>query len=396
MKADADDPAIYVNATDASRSLVVTAVKNGGVRVYSLKGKTLQTIAPPAKGSRINNIDVVYGFKLADGSRADLAVASDRGLDYVRIWRIDPDAAEPLHEITDESEARAFPKRPSKEGQVDEDNPVDDQNTIYGLAAWTDRTADKVWVAGTQRHQPVIGIFTLEARPDNKVAAVFSHDVRVPTEHKGQSLLAESDDDPLKDWSPQFEGSVFDRTTGMLYAGQEDVGIWRVDARDASQKPVLLYETRGAAGSSFHNPESRIARDVEGLTIYYADSGTRYLLASSQGSAHGDGVAVDAPYDDSYAVFKLDTELELLGSFRVGAKGDIDADQESDGADVISLGLPGFENGLFVVQDGYAGDLNGLDGKTAQTNFKFVDWKAIADTFTPPLEVTPKGFDPRK
>lgn len=56
--------------------------------------------------------------------------------------------------------------------------------------------------------------------------------------------------------------------------------------------------------------------------------------------------------------------------------------QESDGAEVISVGLPGFENGL--------------DGEVASTNFKFVDWAEIANSFTPPLVVTPAAFDPRK
>jgi myo-inositol-hexaphosphate 3-phosphohydrolase len=70
--------------------------------------------------------------------------------------------------------------------------------------------------------------------------------------------------------------------------------------------------------------------------------------------------------------------------------------QESDGADVLSTGLPGFENGLFVTQDGYAGDINGLDGEIPQTNFKFVDWKTIAESFDPPLAVTPNAADPRR
>src|SRR5688500_3392433 len=44
--ADADDPAIYVDARDPARSLVVTAVKNGGIRVYGLDGKLIQSILP--------------------------------------------------------------------------------------------------------------------------------------------------------------------------------------------------------------------------------------------------------------------------------------------------------------------------------------------------------------
>jgi myo-inositol-hexaphosphate 3-phosphohydrolase len=390
--ANADDPSIYVDASDSTRSFVASAGKEGGIRVYGLDGALRQSILC-VKDGRINNVDVVYDFPLADGTRADLVVASDRGLDIIRVYRIDAAAAEPLTEITDES--RAFPQRPTTDGKSVEDNPVDDQATVYGLTAWHDTASDTTWVVGTQRHQPVVGVFKLEAREGGKVGVAFDHDFRAPITHMGQDLWQESDEDALKDFSPQFEGVVIDHTTGVIYAGQEDVGIWRVAVTGGD--PVLAYQTRGASTSSFFNPDSVISRDVEGLSIYYAASGTKYLLASSQGGAHGGPpVTQDPPYDDSFAVFGIGNELKLLGSFRVGTADGIDAVQESDGADVTSVALPNFPNGVFITQDGYAADLNNLDGETESTNFKYVDWAAIAATFAPPLEVTPSGWDPRK
>lgn len=392
MDADADDPAIYLGA-DVEKSFVVTAVKNAGIRVYSLKGEVMQVVEPHPDGGRINNVDLVYGFKLGDGSTADIVVGSDRGLDIIRVWKIDPSAAEPLTEITAADAPRAFPKRPDHSTGVDADNPVDDQATVYGLAAYKDE-AGMVWIVGTQRQEPVVGVYTLEAHADGTVAAKFDHDFRVPAEHKGQNLYEENDD-PLKDWSPQFEGSVIDCTNGTVYAGEEDVGIWAVPVTGG--EPKLVYETRGSSASSFNNPESVVSRDLEGLTIYYGAEGTKYLLVSSQGGAHGDAPAVDAPYDDSFATFDITGDTpKLLGSFRVSAAGDMDAVQESDGADVLSTALPGYPNGLFVTQDGYAGDLNNLDGETASTNFKFVDWGKIAASFDPPLAVVPDAYDPRK
>lgn len=393
--ADADDPAIYVDAADTNKSFVVTAVKNGGIRVYDFGGQLLQSILP-VEDSRINNVDIVYDFKMVDGSVADLAIGADRGLDVIRIYRIDASGGEPLTEITAADAARAFPRRPTSDGSAEEENPAEDQATVYGLTAWHDKAAEKVSVVGTQRHQPVVGIFSLEAREGGTVAAVFDHDFQVPTSHSGQDLWQESEEDALADFSPQFEGVVVDRTTGTVYAGQEDVGIWSVPV--SGGEPELAYETRGSSSSSFFNPDSVITRDVEGLSIYYAASGTRYLLASSQGGAHGEPPVVsDAPYDDSFVVFDLGAdELEPLGSFRVSAAENIDAVQESDGDDVISVALPGFPNGVFITQDGYAGDLNELDGETDSTNFKFVDWAEIAASFEPPLEVTPTGWSPRQ
>ena len=40
--------------------------------------------------------------------------------------------------------------------------------------------------------------------------------------------------------------------------------------------------------------------------------------------------------------------------------------------------------------------MNGVDDEVATTNLWFVDWVSIAASFTPPLEVTPAGWDPRQ
>lgn len=394
--ADADDPAFWVDPADAAKSLVITAVKNGGIRVYDLQGAEVQVIdrvTTDAGKGRINNIDVIYGLALSDGSTVDVAVASDRGLDILRVYRIESGAAAPLTEITDLSVGRAFPTRPDAAGGADQDNPLDDQMTIYGITGW--KSADgKGWVVGTQRTNPRLGVFALEPVAGGKVAARLVRDLRVPFTFLGQDLTVENEDDPALDWSPQFEGLAVDKGTGTVYAGQEDVGIWAIDPVAGTISDAPLYTTRGSAKSRFSVPDSLISRDVEGLTVYYGQN-DRYLLVSSQGGAHGDVPAPDAPYDNSFVVFRIGNGLEPLGAFSLGAGGTIDAVQESDGADVIATALPGWPNGLFVSQDGYNDDLNGLDGETAATNFKFVDWAAIASQFSPALEIN-RGFDPRR
>lgn len=395
---DADDPAVWLHPKTPADSLVVTAVKDGGIRVYDLRGRLVQRVLPrrTAHGAgRINNVDVAYGLAFPDGATADVAVASDRGLDVLRVFRIDGDAT-PLEEITAQPLRRAFKERPRADGTGAVANPLVDQETVYGLALWK-KPDGEVLAAVTQRHQPRIGLFRLVPKADGTVATEYVRDFRFPVRFKGQDLRQENDDDPAKDWSPQFEGLVVDQRTGILYAGQEDVGIWRIDlaAGDTPRRP--FYTTRGADGSRFHEPESRIARDVEGLTIYYGDGDGGYLLASSQGQAHGDERAPDAPYDDSFAVFDLDGRAvpRYRGAFRIGAAPDgaIDAVQESDGAEVISWGLPGFPDGLFVTQDGYDGD--DFSGDVDSTNFKYVDWGRIARAFQPRLDVSPGAYDPR-
>ena len=306
--ADADDPAFWIDPADPAKSLVLAAVKNGGIRVFDLAGKTIQAIDPletEAGKGRINNIDVAYGFKLADGTAIDIAVASDRGLDVIRVFRIDPAAAHPLTEITDLTGPRPFPTRAKADGSGEEDNPVDDQNTVYGIALWNDRANDAVTVVGTQRHQPRVGVFKLVPTAEGKVRAELARNYDFPATYQGQDLFAEVDDEPLKSFSPQFEGSVVDQETGIAYLGQEDVGIWRIDLAKGVADAAPAYATRGSTASSFNNPSSVISRDVEGLTIYYGKPGEKYLIASSQGGAHGDEPAPDAPYDDTFAVFDI-------------------------------------------------------------------------------------------
>lgn len=395
--ADADDPAIWVHPRRPARSLVVTAVKNGGLRVYDLKGRLVQRIDPvtsAAGDGRINNVDVAYGLPLGKGRRIDVAVASDRGLDVIRVYRIDGDAARPLTEITADPAARAFPTRPRANGGGAEPNPLDDQQTAYGLALWQDRAAGRLFAVATQRGQARLGLFRLTGRADGKVEVGYRRDFRFPLIHDGQDLRAESDD-PLRDWSPQFEGLAVDQRTGMLYAGQEDVGIWRVDLAAGTADARPFYETRGSRASSFHEPRSRIARDVEGLCIYQGPGRRGYLLASSQGNAHGETPTPDAPFDDSFAVFDLRGSATPVyrGSFRVGRAGRIDATQESDGAEVLSTGLPGFPQGLFITQDGYDDDF--LTGEPKRTNFKYVPWQRVAASFDPPLLVAPGAWNPR-
>lgn len=401
FEADADDPAIWVHPTDPARSLIALAVKDGGIRVVDLRGRTVQVIDPARAGDergRINNVDVAYGLRLLDGRAVDVVVASDRALDVIRVYRIDKDAkARPLVEITDPAGGRAFPTRPKAgdPGRASEPNPAEDQNTAYGLALWNDRVTGRLLAAVTQRGQPRIGLFRLVPRAGGRVAARYVRDFRFPDVHDGQDLRQEDEENPRRDFSPQFEGLVVDQRTGILYAGQEDVGIWRIDLRNGTRAGTPFYETRGSAESSFREPGSVISRDVEGLCIYYARDGKGYLIASSQGSANGEDRAPEPPFDDSFAAFALDGRARprLFGSFRVVRNGGIDATQESDGADVLSLGLPGFPQGLFVTQDGY--DNDDLSGETDSTNFKLVPWDRVARAFSPPLAIQPQGYDPR-
>ncbi len=133
---------------------------------------------------------------------------------------------------------------------------------------------------------------------------------------------------------------------------------------------------------------SPLVPDIEGLSIYYGAEGTGYLIANSQG-------------DSSYAVFSREGTNEYLGSFVVGDNNGIDQVNESDGLDIINVGLGSeFPNGLLVVQDG-ANDPQFVvedeeELENASTNFKFVDWEQVASSFENPLQINTTSYNPRE
>ena len=150
----------------------------------------------------------------------------------------------------------------------------------------------------------------------------------------------------------QTEGMVADDETATLYIGEEKAGIWKFDAEpDGSTQGKFISK------SSEENPN--IKYDVEGLAIYSTDSVNGYLIASSQGNY-------------SYAVFERQGENKYLCSFRI-TDGSIDGVEETDGLDITTAGLPGFPEGMLVVQDGF-----NYDGRKKKSqNYKFVSWTDI-------------------
>jgi 3-phytase len=146
--------------------------------------------------------------------------------------------------------------------------------------------------------------------------------------------------------STQSEGCVVDARTARLYAAEEDVGIWRFDARASGSTTAV--KLAGVDGK-------RLVADVEGLAIAAEGAGSGgWLVASSQG-------------DNAYSVYRLADE-RFAGRFRI-AEGRLGSTQETDGIAVMTGDFgPAFPQGLMVAQDG--------ENSPAQ-NFKLVGWGKI-------------------
>ncbi|MEU9832626.1 phytase [Streptosporangium sp. NPDC048047] len=374
--ANGDDPAIWVNPSDDDESVVIATAKKAGLFVYGLDGSQLQHLPAPAapgpddEAGRFNNVDVTYGF-----NKRDLAVVSDRGQDKLRIYAISNGQ---LTDVTDPAAPFVFNTTQQQ---------VNDAETAYGLTTWKDSTGTYALVS--RRHRTSVGLVKLLSKPNGKVGYQLVRTLNLPTSFtlpNGQTWT------PCLEpgVQPQVEGMVVDQERDVLYAAQEDVGIWRIRA-DLTGTPTLVDKVREYGVPGTYDPVTdectpganpgyggqHLAADAEGLTIYYRKDGKGYLLASSQG-------------DSTFAAYRREGSNAYLGQFRVGDHDGIDGVEHSDGSTVLNVPLGDFDEGLFVAHDG---ENTPAEPGREITNFKFTAWEDIAEPLD--LDVDTDGWDPR-
>lgn len=285
----ADDPAIWRNPANPAASLIVATDKKAGLHVYGLGGPS-RFFAP---AGRVNNVD------LRDmGAAGIIVAASDRNDPLnakLALYRLDPATAQ-LTELA---------KLPVGRGEA------------YGVCLYRDGAslhAFNVLKDGTI-HQMALDLTA--AAPTGRVVRTMK-------------------------LATQSEGCVVDESSQRLYVGEEDVGVWRFDARatGATTPTQVIAADR-----------SRLIADVEGMAI--APGG--YLVVSSQG-------------DHSYTVVRLSDD-SYVGRFKV-ATGRFGATEETDGLEVAAGDFGAdYPGGLMVIQDGH-------NQPNAQ-NFKLISWADV-------------------
>ncbi len=344
--ADPDDPAVWLNPDQAGASVVITAMKEGGMRVFDLDGALIQTIEP--EGIRYNNVDILYGVEIG-GRAMDLAVASDRANDTLAVFRIGVDGT--LSDVT----ADALPETIFG---------VDDgEATAYGLVAYRSPLDGKPYVFVTQASGAAIAQLEL-VDEGGRVGFVKVRELALPVPDGA---------DPA---DFQSEGITVDRETGVGYLTVEgELGLLSFDAEPTGSDD---FDVVAPIDSDFFEP------DLEGVAIHYGTDSEGLILVSSQG-------------DSTFAVFDRETE-DYLGSFAIRGEGDVDGIEESDGLEIFSGALPGFENGLLVTQDGsnevqvVFGDPEDGEIQNFNVNFKYAGLDAILKLFGAAAN---PDFDPR-
>lgn len=219
----ADDPAIWYNEVNPSRSIIFGSNKTAGIHSYDLQGNELQFI----KCGRINNIDVRSNVDFG-GLTFDILAGSNRSSKSIVVFLIDED------------------------GKIDEYPDYEIKLTSfepYGFCLYNNGKS-------------------LFAFVNNKEGDIYQFFIGVDNKGDFYSRLVRK----LK-LETQVEGMVADDTNDKLYVGEEEAGIYVFDAdSNASRKASFIQ------ASAQSNP--MISFDIEGLALLPP----HYLIASSQGN----------------------------------------------------------------------------------------------------------------
>lgn len=309
----ADDMCIWVHPEDPEQSRIIGTNKDAGLNVYDLDGALLQSVAA---GKEPNNVDIRHGVTIGS-VEGDVVVANYRSDNTIGIFLVD-------------NETGLLRSVAAVEPQIDME--------AYGTCLYRDARDGNVYVILTSK-EGLIQQWHLVPDGEEHITAEKVLEFNV---------------------GGQVEGCVADDELGVLYLGEEDLGIWRYRfPLEESEFARRLVDVTGDRG--------HLVSDVEGLTLYKTEDDRGYLIASSQGN-------------DSYVIYRRDGDNSFVGRFVIEARGSIGGTEETDGIDVCTDYLgPLYPNGLFAAQDGMNGEAN--------QNFKLVSWKDIASAFDPPLTV---------
>lgn len=221
----ADDPAIWRNASDPSKSLIVATDKKAGLHVYNLKGEQVSYLEAPG----LNNVDLI---ELPDGRV--LVAASDRSelaTAHIFLAYLDTDSG-----------------ALSRHARIEIG-----QGEGYGICIDAPQSD---------------GSFTIYSAPKNGVIYATGFSTRADD---GSDVTAHGASRELTRIPSQPEGCVVDPRTNTLYIGEEAAGVWAINIATGTKELVA------PTGTGMTVP------DVEGLAIAPEGDVGGYLVASSQG-----------------------------------------------------------------------------------------------------------------
>jgi 3-phytase len=325
---DPDDPAIWVNRSDASKSLVLGTMKvgapDGALAVFGLDGKLRQLAKGP---DRPNNVDIEYGLEL-DATPTDIAVLTERLGRRLRVYAIAPDGSG-IRDIS----AGTMPILADAPG---------DQGAPMGIGLYRRPMDGAIFAIVAPKAGPrenYLWQYRLDDDGTGRVKATF---VRRFGTFSG---------------SGEIEAIAVDDELGYVYYADEAAGIhkWLADPdAPGADRELALFATTG------------YRQDREGIGIYTLPAGKGYIVSVDQ-----------LPGESVFHVYKREGEpgrphdhSTVLLSFTGGADG-------TDGLDVTSASLgAGFPAGLMVAMN------------SRQRSFLVYRWQDVAAAGTPSLNTS--------
>jgi 3-phytase len=226
----ADEPAIWVNPADPSRSTIIGTDKRRGLAVYDLTGRQLQFLAD----GELTSVAIRSEFPLG-GRQVALVTASNRLDNSIAIYKVNP-KTRLLEDVT----ARKFKTLEA-----------------YGSCMYQNFKSGKTYyfVNSQQGDVEQWELFeNLTGKVEARKVRVFS--AGAPT-----------------------EGCASDDSYGHLYLGLKDFGIRKYSAEPDGGSSYTVVDITGHGARL--KPD-----DVGDLTLYRRDDGKGYLIVSDQGRSN--------------------------------------------------------------------------------------------------------------
>jgi len=293
VKYDTDDPAIWINKADPSKSLVIGTDKDadGALYVFDLEGKIVQDKV--VRGlQRPNNVDLAYGLKL-NGKATDIAITTERMTHKLRIFSL------PDMKPVDHGGIPVF------EGETE-----NEYRDLMGISIYTAKDGKMYAIVGRKTGPKTGGYLWQYLLGDDGTGNVKATLVRKFGEYSGKK---------------EIESIAVDNELGYIYYSDEQMGVrqYYADPEKGNQQ-LALFGTTG------------FKVDHEGISIYKLNAKTGYILVSDQGA-------------NRFQIFSREGTKENPFEHRLLKIADVQATQ-SDGSDVVNVPLNAtFKHGLFVV-----------------------------------------------
>ncbi|GAB2632420.1 phytase [Belliella aquatica] len=239
LKHDSDDPAIWINPTDPSKSLIIGTDKDidGALYVFNLEGKTIDSLVV-RNLKRPNNVDVGYGFQVGD-QKVDFAVTGERFTSKLRFYSL-PD----MKEIV--------------EGGIEIylGETGEEYRDLMGVAVYHNPTSGKHYVIAGRKNGPTDGTYLWQYEMISSPEGLKLELVRKFGQYSGKK---------------EIEAIAVDHQLGYIYYSDEGVGVRKYYADpEKGNEELALFAQEG------------FTQDHEGISIYQLDEKTGYILVSDQ------------------------------------------------------------------------------------------------------------------